>query len=62
VAVPVAAPTTCEEFRQEGIEIICLRTPEPFQAVGLWYEDFSQTTDEEVHELLDRATTTTPRP
>lgn len=62
VAVPVAAPSTCEEFRQEGIDIICLRTPEPFQAVGLWYDDFSQTTDEEVHELLDRATTTTPRP
>jgi putative phosphoribosyl transferase len=59
VAVPVAAPSTCEEFRREGIEIICLRTPEPFQAVGLWYDDFSQTTDEEVHELLDRATTTT---
>jgi putative phosphoribosyl transferase len=54
VAVPVAAPQTCEEFRNEGVDILCLRTPEPFQAVGLWYEDFSQTTDEEVHELLQQ--------
>jgi putative phosphoribosyl transferase len=55
VAVPVAASQTCDEFRSEVDDIICLRTPEPFQAVGLWYHDFSQTTDEEVHELLDRA-------
>ena len=54
VAVPVAAPQTCDEFRNEGVDIVCLRTPEPFQAVGLWYEDFSQTTDEEVHELLQQ--------
>ncbi len=53
VAVPVAATETCDDFRREGIDIVCLRTPEPFQAVGLWYEDFSQTTDEEVHELLN---------
>ena len=52
VAVPVAARETCEEFRAEVDDIVCLRTPEPFQAVGLWYEDFTQTTDEEVHELL----------
>ena len=52
VAVPVAAPSTCAEFRASVDEMICLRTPEPFQAVGLWYEDFSQTTDDEVHELL----------
>jgi len=52
VAVPVAAPQTCDEFRREGIDILCLRTPEPFEAVGLWYEDFSQTSDEEVQELL----------
>ena len=55
VAVPVAAVQTCDEFRAEVDEIVCLRTPEPFQAVGLWYDDFSQTTDEEVHDLLDRA-------
>jgi putative phosphoribosyl transferase len=53
VAVPVAATSTCAEFRAEVDDIVCLRTPEPFTAVGLWYEDFSQTTDEEVHALLD---------
>jgi len=52
VAVPVAAREVCAEFRAEADDIVCLRTPEPFQAVGLWYEDFTQTTDEEVHELL----------
>lgn len=55
VAVPVAARQTCNEFRAEVDDIVCLRTPEPFDAVGLWYRDFSQTEDEEVHELLDRA-------
>lgn len=54
VAVPVAARSTCEELRKEADEVVCLRTPEPFDAVGLWYRDFSQTTDEEVHELLER--------
>jgi len=56
VAVPVAAESTCREFRVEGIadEVVCLRTPEPFQAVGLWYSDFTQTSDDEVHELLGR--------
>ena len=53
-AHPVAATQTCDEFRDEGVDIVCLRTPEPFQAVGLWYDDFSQTTDEEVHELLQQ--------
>lgn len=53
VAVPVAAASTCTEFRAEVDDIVCLRTPEPFQAVGLWYADFSQTTDEEVHMLLE---------
>jgi putative phosphoribosyl transferase len=52
VAVPVAAPQTYSEFENEGIDLVCLRTPDPFEAVGLWYEDFSQTSDEEVHELL----------
>ncbi|HXG94065.1 MAG TPA: phosphoribosyltransferase [Blastocatellia bacterium] len=55
IAVPVAAEQTCEEFRAEVDEVVCARTPEPFQAVGLWYEDFSQTTDEEVRDLLERA-------
>jgi putative phosphoribosyl transferase len=52
VAVPVGAAPTCAEFRGIVDEMICLRTPEPFEAVGLWYDDFSQTTDAEVHELL----------
>ena len=55
VAVPVAAPQACDEFRAEVDEIVCAATPEPFGAVGLWYEDFSQTTDEEVRDLLKRA-------
>ncbi len=57
VAVPVAARETCEELKREVDEITCLRTPEPFSAVGLWYEDFSQTSDEEVRDLLQRAST-----
>jgi predicted phosphoribosyltransferase len=55
VAVPVAAPGTCEQFRAEVDEVVCARTPEPFHAVGEWYEDFSQTTDEEVRQLLSLA-------
>lgn len=55
VAVPVAAPSTCDEFRSEVDEIVCAVTPEPFYAVGLWYQDFSQTTDQEINELLERA-------
>src|SRR5438552_3173319 len=53
--VPVGARETWEEFRGHVDEIICAITPEPFYAVGLWYEDFSQTTDDEVRELLERA-------
>jgi predicted phosphoribosyltransferase len=55
VAVPIAAPATCEEFLDEVDEVVCSQTPEPFYAVGLWYEDFSQTSDEEVRDLLARA-------
>lgn len=55
IAVPTAAPDICEIFRKEVDEIICLATPEPFYGVGAWYEDFSQTTDKEVCELLDKA-------
>jgi putative phosphoribosyl transferase len=55
VAVPVAASETCDEFRDVVDEIICGIQPRPFQAVGTWYEDFSQTSDEEVRELLERA-------
>jgi len=52
VAVPIAAASTCESIRAEVDDIVCGATPEPFRAVGLWYDDFSQTTDEEVHQLL----------
>ena len=52
VAVPVGAPSTCRELQSEADDVICLRTPERFEAVGLWYDDFEQTTDEEVRELL----------
>ncbi len=55
VAVPTAAPDTCDEFRAEVDEILCAMTPTPFYAVGAWYEDFSQTTDEEVQQLLKAA-------
>ena len=55
VAVPIGAPATCAEFQQIADECICALTPEPFRAVGLWYEDFAQTSDDEVRELLDRA-------
>jgi erythromycin esterase-like protein/predicted phosphoribosyltransferase len=52
VAVPTASPDTCEQMRKEVDEVVCAVTPEPFQAVGRWYQDFSQTTDEEVRALL----------
>jgi putative phosphoribosyl transferase len=55
VAVPVSAPQTCDEYRIGADEIICAVTPEPFLGVGQWYDDFSQTTDEEVHDLLELA-------
>lgn len=55
VAVPVAAPSTCEELRREVGEVVCYATPEPFMAVGRFYDDFSQTTDDEVRELLAAA-------
>jgi len=55
VAVPVAARPTCEALAEETDEVVCLRTPEFFFAVGQWYADFSQTTDDEVRSLLGRA-------
>ena len=57
VAVPIAAAATCREFEAEVNEIVCYATPEPFYSVGLWYEDFSQTTDEEIRQLLERSST-----
>ena len=55
VAVPTAPKETYDEMRTIVDEMVCIMTPDPFYAVGLWYEDFSQTTDEEVRELLRRA-------
>lgn len=55
VAVPVGAEETCEALRKVADDVVCALTPEPFQAVGLWYVDFSQTTDDEVRQLLARA-------
>jgi predicted phosphoribosyltransferase len=55
VAVPVAPPDTAARIRREADEVVCLVTPEHFLAVGAWYRDFSQTTDEEVRILLRRA-------
>ena len=52
VAVPVGVPETCEEFADITDETVCARTPDQFYAVGEWYRDFSQTTDEEVRSLL----------
>jgi predicted phosphoribosyltransferase len=54
VAVPTAAAETCEKLKSEVDEVVCATIPEPFHAVGRWFEDFSQTTDEEVRELLAR--------
>lgn len=58
VAVPVAAPDTCAALRPAVDDIICAVTPQPFRAVGFWYEDFSQTTDDEVRDLLARSSAT----
>jgi predicted phosphoribosyltransferase len=52
VAVPVGAGETCEGLRALADEVVCARTPQPFSAVGVWYRDFEQTTDDEVRELL----------
>jgi predicted phosphoribosyltransferase len=59
VAVPVGAADTCEALRNVADEVVCAFTPEPFRAVGLWYADFSQTTDDEVRQLLTRVDTGT---
>jgi putative phosphoribosyl transferase len=54
VAAPVGAAESCEQLADVADETVCARTPEPFSAVGLWYHDFSQTSDEEVQSLLRR--------
>jgi putative phosphoribosyl transferase len=55
VGVPVSSPETCQEFQTEVDDIVCAMTPRPFHSVGLWYDDFSQTTDDEVRDLLHSA-------
>jgi predicted phosphoribosyltransferase len=54
VAVPTASPDTCEMLKSEADDVVCAITPEPFFAVGYWYDDFTQTSDEEVRALLAR--------
>ncbi|MBE9049424.1 phosphoribosyltransferase [Nostocales cyanobacterium LEGE 11386] len=60
IAVPVAATETCQELAQAVDDIVCAATPSPFYSVGLWYEDFPQTTDDEVRDLLAKATNHQP--
>jgi len=60
VAVPVAARETCMAFEDLVDEVVCAMTPDPFYAVGMWYNDFGQTSDEEVRDLLARAHTLHP--
>lgn len=55
IAVPTATPETCDEFRQEVDETVCAFTPKPFYGVGFWYENFTQTGDDEVRALLKQA-------
>jgi erythromycin esterase-like protein len=65
VAVPVGAKETCDRLRRMADRVVCVETPEPFDAVGLWYQDFSQTSDEEVSRLLaaaGHAAASPPRP
>jgi putative phosphoribosyl transferase len=54
VAVPTAAPSTCDEFTAQGVEVVALIKPEPFYGVGYWYEDFPQLSDETVRTILER--------
>jgi putative phosphoribosyl transferase len=60
VAVPVGSRESCDELRDYVDDVVCARTPEPFYGVGLWYSDFSQTSDEDVHDLLEQAARTHP--
>ena len=56
VAVPVGAASTCADLATEADDVVCVRTPDPFIAVGLWYRDFTPTTDHEVRALLGKDT------
>ena len=61
VAVPVGPPSTCDAMRREADEVVCLSSPEPFEAVGAWYEDFTQVSDREVQDALSAVTSTIGR-
>lgn len=61
VAVPVASRDACEDVLGDADDVVCIATPEPFVAVGLWYEDFAEVSDECVRELLERAEHELPR-
>jgi len=62
VASPTASPAACAELSREADECVCIMTPDPYYAVGVWYDDFSQTTDQEVRELLEKASIETNGP
>lgn len=62
VAVPVAPESTCRDLESDADEVVCMWTPEPFYAIGAWYQDFAQTSDAEVMELLRRAAEAAPAP
>lgn len=65
VAAPVAALSTCAQLREGGVDVICVQEPEALYAIGLWYDDFPQTSDGEIRDLLDRVwhvRTPAPRP
>ena len=55
IGVPLASVEACEDFRGQVDEVVCGTTPQPFGAVGIWYQDFSQVSDDEVREFLERA-------
>jgi predicted phosphoribosyltransferase len=59
-AIPVGAPQTCAKLKEEADEAVCILEPESFYAVGRYYRDFSQITDDEVRELLAAARATSP--
>ncbi|NJO39928.1 MAG: phosphoribosyltransferase [Cyanobacteria bacterium CRU_2_1] len=56
VAVPVAPPSTCQSLKAIVDDVVCLFTPEPLSSIGMWYRDFSQTSDDEVRQCLEQST------
>ena len=55
VAVPVAPPPVCQDLATIVDKVVCLSMPEAFYAIGLWYDNFTQTTDDEVRQLLEES-------